>query len=114
MGKISTFGILRLRATSAVSRDKSVRRSAPPDFLSRLVVLKELMHLSLRERRTRGFVQCCVAGSPGQDDDFVGVLTKNVLKQVSLWDAVLGRLRENQISPGRGRLKFPVTVFCCT
>src|SRR5271170_7507240 len=42
MGKISTTEVLRLRATSAVSRDQSVRRSA-------------------------------------QDDDFVGVLTKNIL-----------------------------------
>src|ERR1700723_1176087 len=31
MGKMSTLGVLRLRATSAVSRDKSVRRSAQDD-----------------------------------------------------------------------------------
>jgi predicted GIY-YIG superfamily endonuclease len=31
MGKISTAGVLRLRATSAVSRDKFVRRSAQDD-----------------------------------------------------------------------------------
>src|ERR1700733_986064 len=31
MGEISTVGVLRLRATSAVSRDKSVRRSAQDD-----------------------------------------------------------------------------------
>ena len=47
MGKISTAEVLRLRATSAVSRDKSVRRSA-------------------------------------QDDDFVGVLTKNTLNKLAL------------------------------
>src|SRR6202041_355137 len=41
MGKISTAEVLRLRATSAVSRDQSVRRSA-------------------------------------QDDDSVGVLTRNL------------------------------------
>jgi hypothetical protein len=41
MGKIRTAAVLRLRAASAVSRDKSVRRSA-------------------------------------QDDDFVGVSTKNI------------------------------------
>jgi hypothetical protein len=46
MGKISTAGVLRLRATSAVSRDKSVRRSA-------------------------------------QDDDFVEVSTKNILKKLA-------------------------------
>ena len=47
MGKVSTAGVLRLRATSAVSCDKSVRRSA-------------------------------------QDDDFVGILTKNVLDKLAL------------------------------
>jgi hypothetical protein len=31
MGKISIAGVLRLRATSAVSRDKSVRRFAQDD-----------------------------------------------------------------------------------
>ena len=47
MGKISTAGVLRLRATSAVSRDKSVRRCA-------------------------------------QDDDFVGVLKKNIPNKLAL------------------------------
>src|SRR5271156_1933010 len=47
MGKISIAEVLRLRATSAVSRDQSVRRSA-------------------------------------QDDDFVGVLTKNILDKLAL------------------------------
>src|ERR1700733_1657429 len=47
MGKISTAEVLRLRATSAVSCDKSVRRSA-------------------------------------QDDDFVGVSTKNILNKLAL------------------------------
>jgi hypothetical protein len=47
MGKISTAGVLRLRATSAVSRDKSVRRSA-------------------------------------QDDNFVGIMTKNILNKLAL------------------------------
>jgi hypothetical protein len=47
MGKIRIAEVLRLRATSAVSRDKSVRRSA-------------------------------------QDDDFVGVLTKNILNKLAL------------------------------
>jgi aminoglycoside 6'-N-acetyltransferase I len=48
MGKISTAGVLRLRATSAVSRD-TARRSA-------------------------------------QDDDFVGVLTKNILDKLALME----------------------------
>jgi len=47
MGRISIAGVLRLRATSAVSRDKSVRRSP-------------------------------------QDDDFVGILTKNILNKLAL------------------------------
>jgi hypothetical protein len=47
IGKISTAGVLRLRATSAVSRDKSVRRSA-------------------------------------QDDNFVGIMTKNILSKLAL------------------------------
>jgi hypothetical protein len=47
MGKISTAEVLRLRATSAVSRDQSVRRSA-------------------------------------QDDDFVGILTKNIRDKLAL------------------------------
>src|SRR5580658_2329060 len=47
MGKISTAEVLRLRATSAVSRDKSVRRSA-------------------------------------QDDDSVGVSTKNIPNKLAL------------------------------
>ena len=47
MGNLSTAEVLRLRATSAVSRDQSVRRSA-------------------------------------QDDDFVGVLTKNIPDKLAL------------------------------
>jgi hypothetical protein len=35
MGKITALGVLRLRATSAVSRDKSVRRSAQDDVFVR-------------------------------------------------------------------------------
>ena len=51
MGEMNTAGVLRLRAKSAVTRDKSVRRFA-------------------------------------QDDDFVGVLTKNILNELA-WDGVL-------------------------
>ena len=53
MGKISTLGVLRLRATSAVARDKSVRRCA-------------------------------------QDDDFVGVLKKNIPNKLALMGRSLG------------------------
>src|ERR1700691_5469747 len=60
MGKISTAEVLRLRATSAVSRDKSVRRSA-------------------------------------QDDDFVGVLTKNTLIQVSAYGPTPRRFRPRYV-----------------
>jgi hypothetical protein len=38
---------------------------APPDFLWNLVALVRFMRLSLTERRTRGPVQCSVAGNPG-------------------------------------------------
>ena len=48
MGKASTAGVLRLRATSAMTHDKSPRRSA-------------------------------------QDDDFVGVSTKNTLNKLALY-----------------------------
>ena len=40
----------------------------PPNFLLNLVALADLMRLSLRERRTRELVQCCVAGNPGPND----------------------------------------------
>jgi hypothetical protein len=54
MGKISSAGVLQLRATGAMSRDKSLRRSA-------------------------------------QDDEFVGVLAKNILKMT----VFVGVLRKN-------------------
>src|ERR1700722_17539138 len=38
---------------------------APPDFLLNLMALMHFMRLSVTERRTRGLVQCCVAGNPG-------------------------------------------------
>jgi hypothetical protein len=44
-------------------------RFAPPDFLWNLVALMDLMRLSLRERRTRDLVRCCVTGNPGRDDN---------------------------------------------
>ena len=72
MGKISAAEVLRLRATSAVSRDQSVRRSAqdddsvgelterrplcgsrgaqqvPPDFLSETIASVDFMRLFVR------------------------------------------------------------------
>ena len=56
MGKISTAGVLRLRAPSAVSRDKAVRRFAQDDDL--VGVLKK----NIRDRSVR---------RSAQDDDFV-------------------------------------------
>jgi hypothetical protein len=41
---------------------------APPDFLLNLVAPAHIMRLSLKERRTREFVRCRVAGNPGRDD----------------------------------------------
>src|ERR1700677_4380771 len=64
-----TKGRMALRFSVVV--DGENRRSlgyAPPDFLWSSVALADFMRLSLRERRTRGFVQCCVAGNPGRDD----------------------------------------------
>jgi hypothetical protein len=42
MGKISTAEVLRLRATSSVSRDKSVRRSAQDDDSVRVLTTNTL------------------------------------------------------------------------
>src|SRR5271167_3329526 len=90
MDKISTAEVLRLRATSAVSPDKPVRRSAQdddsvgelterrplcgsrgalqiprlrsPGFPVEICGVDALHAPFFRERRTRGPVQCCVAG----------------------------------------------------
>jgi hypothetical protein len=67
MGKISTAGVLRLRATSAVSRDKSVRRFA-------------------------------------QDDDFVGILTKNILNKLALMGLRPGLSSAVPVRQAQGRL----------
>jgi hypothetical protein len=48
MGKISTAGVLRLRATSAVSHDKSVRRSAQDDGFVGVLRKNILNKLGLR------------------------------------------------------------------
>src|ERR1700691_1244527 len=54
------------------SQEKSAELQIPrlrsPGFPVELGGAGDLMRLSLRERRTRGFVQCCVAGNPGRDD----------------------------------------------
>ena len=48
MGKISTAEVLRLRATSAVSRDQSVRRSAQDDdFCGSFHILNKLALMGL-------------------------------------------------------------------
>jgi hypothetical protein len=52
----------------SVEVDRRSLGFAPPDFLWNLVALVDFMRLSLTERRTRGLVQCCVAGNPGRDD----------------------------------------------
>ena len=85
MGKIIIAEVLRLRATSAVSRDQSVRRSAQdddslgepeekaagplhyatPDFLSSLVALANFMRLSLRKAAYVAVVGCRDVGNPG-------------------------------------------------
>src|SRR5580698_7452814 len=91
MGKISTAEVLRLRATSAVSRDQSVRRCAqdddsvgelterkplcrsqgapqvprlPPDFLSGLVASANSMRLSLQKAAYVAVYESSVVGNP--------------------------------------------------
>jgi hypothetical protein len=49
MGKISTAGVLRLRATSAVSRDRSVRRSAQDDDFVGVLTKSALNRLALMD-----------------------------------------------------------------
>jgi hypothetical protein len=51
MSRISTVGVLRLRATSAVSRDKSVRRSAQDDGFVGVLTKNILNKLALMELR---------------------------------------------------------------
>jgi hypothetical protein len=96
MGKLSTAEVLRLRATSALSRYKSARRCAQdddsvgelrglrplcgsrgalqiprlrsPGFLVEICGVDALHAPFFTERRTRRPVQCYVAGNPGRDD----------------------------------------------
>jgi hypothetical protein len=77
MGKISTAEVLRLRATSAVSRDQSARRSA-------------------------------------QDDDLVGVLTKNNLNKLALMETcpqVSGPSIQETFYRSRERMHFSSAVL---
>jgi hypothetical protein len=53
-------GCLRLKSLQIQANCRSLH-FAPPDFLLNLMALVHFMRLSLTERRTRGFVQCCVA-----------------------------------------------------
>jgi hypothetical protein len=73
---------------------------ATPDFLWTLVALADVMRLSLRERRTRGFVQSCVAGNPGT--------LRSGLVTFLIWPVVCGwKARKSicqQASPGFPRL----------
>ena len=64
MDKISTLGVLRLRTTSAVSRDKSVRRSAQDDDF--VEVLKRRFRGSFEEKHPK---QVCAMGSEVQPVD---------------------------------------------
>jgi hypothetical protein len=59
MGKISSAGVLRLRATSAVSRDKSVRRSAQDDVFVGILkknILNKLALMGLRPGLSTGAI----------------------------------------------------------
>ena len=96
MGEISIAGVLRLRATSPVSRDQSVRRSAQdddsvgelterrplcgsrgaqqvprlrsPGFLLRFVALMHFMRLSLRKGAHAALSKAIRGRNPGRDD----------------------------------------------
>jgi hypothetical protein len=50
MGKIRTADVLRLRAASAMSRDKSVRRSAQDDVFAGMLTKNILNELALMGR----------------------------------------------------------------
>jgi hypothetical protein len=73
MRNISTAGVLRLRATSAVSRDKAVRRSA-------------------------------------QDDNFVGIMTKNILNKLALLGHVQGCCQPVPTGPSRDKVVLTQTL----
>jgi hypothetical protein len=93
MGKISTAEVLRLRAPSAVSRDKAVRRSAQDDDL--VGVLKK----NIRDRSvTRS----------AQDDDFVGGLKKNIPNKLARMGRSLGLSSTKFSSPSGTDLWFSV------
>jgi hypothetical protein len=55
MGKISTVGVHRLRATRAVARDKSVRRSAQDDDFGGSFDEKHPKQISAYEDAVRSF-----------------------------------------------------------
>jgi len=65
MGKISTLGVLRLRASSAVSRDKSVRRSAQDDVF--VVSFKEKHPKQVSVYGTTSWAKCSKCSLPCGD-----------------------------------------------
>src|ERR1700679_349353 len=62
-------GLKSLRSSPRIREGREAHRRslhyAPPDFLLNSMALVHFMRLSLTERRTRGPVQCSVAGNPG-------------------------------------------------
>jgi hypothetical protein len=95
MGKISTAEVLRLRATSAVSRDRSVGRFAQDDgFVWGLET--QLVGCRKREKIEK------VTGS--QDDDFVGIWTENILNKLALMGRSPGLSSAVRVRQAQGRL----------
>ena len=65
MGKLSTAEVLRLRATSAVSPDPSVRRSAQDDdFVGRLALMGRSPGLSSARLVQIGFFKWPILAAP--------------------------------------------------
>jgi hypothetical protein len=75
LGKISTAEVLRLRAPSAVSRDKAVRRCAQDDVFVRGLEI-QLVGICRKHVKIEK-----VTGS--QDEVFVGVLKKNISRKLA-------------------------------
>src|SRR5580704_4648690 len=81
---------------------------ATPDFLWTLVALADLMRLSFKESRTRGYVQRCVAGNPGTLRS--GLVTFLIWPVVCGWKA--GKSICQQASPGFPRLRAVSRPLC--
>ncbi len=125
MDKISTAGVLRLRATKRCSRDKSVRRSAQDDDF--VEVLKKNIPNKLALMGRSPSHRCCYADrtivakvrivTRGADGEFSTTSTP----ETTIQRAVLNRLRNMphrdpglsiEVSDGTSDLQYPVVRSC--